>query len=104
MKKITDDEFAKEVLASDVPVLLDVYADWCAPCKALAPVLEKISLAYGSKAKVVKMDGETEVKTVTAYNVSALPTIMFFKEGQMVKKFHGFQSEKALKEAIDTLL
>lgn len=104
MEKIADLDFESRVLKSDKPVLVDIYADWCQPCKMLAPTLEKVSKAYEGRASVYKMDGETAVSTVTAYNIGALPTLLFFKGGELVKKLTGLQTEKVLCETLDTLI
>ncbi len=104
MDQITDAEFSAKVLSNDKPVLVDIFADWCQPCKMLAPTLNKISGAYADKAVVVKMDGETAVQTVTAYKVSSLPTLLFFKDGKHVKTLIGLQSDKTIREALDTLI
>lgn len=104
MNKLADADFSAQVLSSDKPVLVDIYADWCQPCKMLAPTLERLAKEYDGRAVVAKMDGETEVTTVTAYAVSALPTLLFFKGGKLAKKLTGLQSEKAIRETLDSLL
>lgn len=104
MNKIADADFAAQVLGSDKPVLVDIYADWCQPCKMLAPTLEKIARDYADKAIVVKMDGESEVKTVTEYKVGALPTLLFFKGGKLAKTLTGLQKESVIKETLDSLI
>jgi thioredoxin 1 len=104
LEKIGDSDFNEKVIGSKKPVLVDVYADWCQPCKMLAPVLEKLATHYDGKVSIVKLDGESEAKTVTEYKVAALPTLMFFKNGQMVKRLTGLQQEKTIKETLDTLI
>jgi thioredoxin 1 len=103
MEKITDAAFAAKLTGSK-PVLVDVYADWCQPCKFLAPVLERVAKDFAGRAEVVKMDGETEVKTVTEYKVSALPTLLFFKGGVLAHKLTGLQTEKTIKDTLESLI
>lgn len=104
MRKIADLDLAA-VLANPVPSVVDIYADWCQPCKMLAPTLDKLSKDYDGKVDFVKMDGETEVKTSATYKVSALPTLLFFdKGGKLAKQLIGLQTEKAIKTVIESLL
>jgi len=90
MKIIKDNEFAAEVKSSDIPVLVDFYAEWCSPCRQLSPVLEEVSREIGeAKLKVVKMNIEESPETPTALGVRGLPTLMMFKNGEAVATHAG---------------
>ena len=90
MKIIKDNEFAAEVKSSDVPVLVDFYAEWCSPCRQLGPVLEEVSKEIGeTKLKVVKMNIEESPETPTNLGVRGLPTLMMFKNGEAVATHSG---------------
>ena len=81
---VSDADFAAEVLKADCPVLVDFWADWCPPCKAMDPILDDLSVELAGKVKIVKLDVETNPSTVVAYNVRAMPTLMVFKDGEPV--------------------
>ena len=82
--QVNDANFDREVLKSDQPVLVDFWAEWCPPCKAMDPILEDLSVELAGKVKIVKLDVETNPSTVVAYNVRAMPTLMVFKDGEPV--------------------
>lgn len=100
----TDQNFQDEVLKSEVPVLVDFYAEWCGPCKMLAPVIEQLAKDYEGKVKVGKLDVDNEGQTAGAYGVQSIPTILIFKGGQVVDKFVGFQNQETLETHLDALL
>ena len=104
MQEINDSNFSKEVEGSNKPVVIDIYADWCQPCKLLSPIMEKIAKTYANKVVVLKANGETCVKIVTDHQVSALPTLLFFKDGKLAKRLVGLQSEKVIQNTLDLLL
>lgn len=91
-----EDNFETEVLGSEVPVIVDFYADWCQPCRRLAPVLEKLSEKVGDSARIVKVNVETETALAEAYRIRSLPTIAFFKDGEVVSQTSGIMSLEAL--------
>ena len=93
----TDEDFEQEVLKSDKPVLVDFFAEWCGPCKMLAPVIEELAKEYGSKWKIGKLDVDTAYKTAEKYGVQSIPTLLFFKDGKVTDMAMGFQSKEALK-------
>ncbi len=86
---VTDGNFASEVLQSDVPVLVDFYADWCGPCKMIGPVVEQLAGEYEGKAKVVKLDVDTNGVTAQNYRVMSIPTLLIFKGGKVVDTIVG---------------
>ena len=91
----TDATFDADVLKSDVPVLVDFWATWCAPCKAIAPIVESLATEKGAKLRVVKLDVQNNMKTATAFGVSNIPTLIVFKGGKVVAKQVGAQGGAA---------
>ena len=89
VKEFTDDNFGEEVLNSDKPVIVDFWAVWCAPCRIIAPVIEEIADTYGAKIKVGKVNVDDNPKTPNQYGVRSIPTVMLFKEGQVVDQVMG---------------
>ncbi|MCB9855140.1 MAG: thioredoxin [Phycisphaerales bacterium] len=102
--EFTDDNFDSEVLQSDKPVLVDFWAEWCMPCRALGPTIDEIATEYADKAKVGKLNTENSMSTGAKYGVQAIPTILVFKGGKVVQKFVGVTGKKDLAAAIDSAL
>lgn len=98
--QVTDDNFQAEVLDSDVPVLVDFYADWCGPCRMLAPVLEELEGESGGQYKVVKINTDDSRELALRYDVSALPTLKVFKGGEVSETFVGVKPKDDLREAL----
>src|ERR1700759_4969956 len=104
VKEFTDSNFDTEVLKSSEPVLVDFWAEWCQPCRMLAPTIEKIATAYVGKVKVGKLDTDSNRDVSIKYGISAIPTVILFKDGQVAQKFVGLRGEKDFKEALDTAI
>jgi len=83
-KHVTDVDFAPEVLQANVPVLVDFWAEWCPPCKAMSPILDALSVELAGKVKIVKLDVDSNPGITVQYNVRAMPTLIIFKDGQPV--------------------
>jgi len=96
IEDITDDQFDQEVLKSAVPVLVDFWAVWCVPCKAIVPALEQIASAHQGKLKVVKLNVEENIGVPTRYGVRGVPTLLLFKNGDVKETFVGSISKDKL--------
>ena len=101
--QITDANFDQEVLKSETPVLVDFWAEWCQPCRRLAPTIEKLATDYAGKVKVGKLDTDSNHATASKFGISAIPTVIVFKGGQVAQKFVGLRSEKDFRDALDSL-
>lgn len=101
---LTDASFKKEVLESTKPVLVDLWAPWCGPCRMLGPVVEELAAEYAGKAVVGKLNTDENSDTMTAYRVSAIPTLLFFKGGKLVEQMVGVQPKSAIKAKLDALI
>ncbi|MDO4966097.1 MAG: thioredoxin [Lachnospiraceae bacterium] len=97
---LTKDNFEKEVIKSNIPVLVDFYADWCGPCKALSPVISEIAKEYDGKVKVCKLNIDTEDEIADSYNVMSVPTLLLFKEGKIAKMMVGYRPKKDIENLI----
>jgi thioredoxin 1 len=101
IKEFTDQNFEEEVLKSPQPVLVDFWAEWCMPCRMLTPTIEKLATSYAGKVKVGKLDTDANRDTAMKYGISAIPTVILFKDGQVAQKFVGLRQERDFKEALD---
>lgn len=102
--EITTATFPDEVLLAEVPVVVDYWADWCAPCKQIAPILEELSDDYEGRVKFVKVDTTEHPDLAQEQMVMSLPTLQFFTEGRVAKQFSGARSKKDLQKVIEELL
>ena len=101
---VTDTDFDEKVLKSDRPVLVDFWADWCMPCKMIAPIVEELSQEYDGKLDFAKLDIDSNDKTALAYGVRSIPTLLIFKEGQPIDQIVGAVPKAVLKKKIDSVL
>jgi thioredoxin 1 len=99
--EFTDQNFEQEVLNSTQPVLVDFWAEWCMPCRMLAPTIDKIATEYAGKVKVGKVDTDANREISIKYGISAIPTVILFKNGQVAQKFVGLRQERDFKAALD---
>ena len=97
---LTDNNFKKEVLESDLPVLVDFWASWCGSCKMITPLIEELAKEYDKKIKVGKINIDENPKTPTHYGVMSIPTLMFFNKGRVVSQSAGALSKAELKKKI----
>jgi thioredoxin 1 len=102
--KVTDASFDKEVVNSSKPVLVDFWAEWCTPCRQIAPALEELSQELGSKITVAKLNIDENPHIPTKYGVKSIPTLMIFKDGQIAATKVGTMSKQRLKEWIDSAI
>ncbi|WP_433681675.1 thioredoxin [Nocardia sp. CA-119907] len=101
---VTDASFADDVLLSEKPVLVDFWADWCGPCKMVAPVLEEIAGAHADKLTVAKLDVDANPDTARDYKILSLPTMMLFSGGKPVKQIVGAKGKAALLRELDGII
>ena len=97
---LTDDNFQAEVLASDQPVLVDFWAAWCSPCRAIAPAVEELAREYKGKLKVGKMDVDAHQNVPQKYNIMSIPTLILFKNGQVADQIIGAVPKSKLAEVV----
>ena len=101
---ISDDQFDSEVLKSSEPVLVDFWAEWCGPCKMIAPILDELAESYAGKIKIAKVNIDQNQKTPRNYNVRGIPTLMIFKDGKVQATQIGAVSKKQLAQLIDNAI
>jgi len=102
--QITDDNFEGEVLKSETPALVDFWAAWCGPCRAIGPVVEELAGEYAGKVKVGKLNVDENPKTPGQYGIRAIPTLIVFKAGEVAEQITGAVSKDHLKAALDKAL
>ncbi len=102
--QVTDATFEKEVLKSPIPVLVDFWAPWCGPCRAVGPVIEELATENAGKVLVVKMNVDDNTATPAKYGIRAIPTMIFFKNGEVVEQLTGASSKANLQDIINRKL
>jgi thioredoxin 1 len=100
---ISKDNFDAEVLKAATPVLVDFWAEWCGPCKMIAPMLDELANEYAGKARIAKVNIDDHPELATQFRVTAIPTLLFFKGGQVVEQVVGAKSKRDLKASLDRL-
>src|SRR5215831_13446826 len=97
----TDSSFDQDVLRSDVPVLVDFWAEWCGPCRMIAPTIDAVAAEYAGKVKVGKVDVDTNNSTASRYNVFSIPTLLLFKNGQVVEQRVGAVGKSEVQKMLE---
>jgi len=101
---LSDSNFDSEVLKSDVPVLVDFWADWCAPCKMIAPALEEIADEYADKIKIGKLNVDSNQETTAKYRILNIPTLLIFKDGKVAEQISGVVPKKRIVNVLESVV
>lgn len=101
--KLSNENFNKEVLNSEKPVLVDFWANWCGPCKMIAPIISEISEEFNNKVKVGKVNVDEEKELAIKYEISSIPTLVIFKNGKISKTLIGFRPKEEIKEVLNNI-
>ncbi len=101
---VSDQDFEQQVLKSSQPVVVDYWAPWCGPCRAMAPVFEEMSTEYAGKLRFAKMNTDENPNTPSRLGIQGIPTLIFFKDGKEINRMVGFGGRAALKRMIDNVL
>lgn len=103
-QEVTDADFEEQVLNADTPVLVDFWAEWCAPCKMIAPIVDQLAEEYDGQVKFAKLDVDTNPQAPMTYGVRGIPTLLIFKDGQPVDQVVGAVPKAALKSRIEAAI
>lgn len=101
---LTDENYESEAMQSDLPVLVDFYADWCGPCKMVGPILENMAGKYAGKAKICKINIDEQRKLAITNKVMSIPTLFFIKNGEIKERISGALPQNVLEEKLDALI
>lgn len=102
--QVSDADFEQEILKSELPALVDFWAAWCGPCRAIAPVIEELAKDYAGKVKIAKMNVDENSKTPVKYGIRAIPTLILFKNGNVMEQITGAVSKSQIDTAIKKML
>ncbi len=102
--EFTDDNFQNEVLDADQPVLVDFWAEWCGPCRMLAPVIDELATEFDGKAKIGKVDIDANRDAAVNYGIQSIPSVIIFKNGEVVNKFVGISPKEELASALEAAM
>ena len=102
--EVNDATFDQEVLKSELPVLVDFWAVWCGPCKAIAPIVDSVAAAFAGKLKVTKVNVDENGATPSRYGIRGIPALLFFKDGQVVDQVVGYKPQHEIEEKVKRLL
>ena len=102
--EVSDATFDQEVLKSEQPVLVDFWAVWCGPCKAIAPIVDAVATKYAGQLKVAKVNVDQNSATPSRYNIRGIPALLFFKDGKVADQIEGWKPQDVIEEKIDRLL
>ncbi len=102
--EVTDQDFEAEILQGDKPAIIDFWAEWCAPCRAIAPIIKELAAEYGDQVKIVKMDIDANPATPGKYGIRAIPTVLAFQGGQVVEQLQGARPKADFESMIEKLI
>lgn len=102
--ELTDENFDEMIIQTDVPAVVDFWAEWCAPCKAIAPVVEALAEEYAGKVRVGKLNVDENPKTASRFSVRGIPTLLIFKNGEVQEQIVGAQPKGAIKQSLDRVV
>ena len=102
--EFTDGSFDSDVIQSDLPVLVDFWAAWCGPCKAIAPVIQEIAIEYSGKVKVVKVDVDQNNQVAMQYGIRSIPTLLILKEGKVINQLVGAVPKNNITDLLDQVI
>ena len=102
--EVSDDSFDSEIINDSLPAMVDFWAEWCGPCKMVGPVVEELAATYKGKIKIAKMDVDKNRKTPAKFGIRNIPTMILFKDGEVIKTIIGAQAKRSLEEELKKLL
>jgi thioredoxin len=102
--ELSDSNFEEEVLQSEIPVLVDFWAEWCAPCRVIEPLVDELALQYSGKVKIGKMDVDQNPQSSMNYGIRSIPTLLFFKDGKAVDQLLGAVPKNQIEQKITELI